>query len=167
MGERTEIFRPEALEHRERGDAGGSVIAVSSRWTTTAFWALLVLVLAALVAASVVHVDRYARGTTAAAPGGRLVVLVPAALAPGAAPGRPVDVAGSTTRVVAVGTDVLYPDEVARRYGADVAIPSIAITTAARAGDSVPGTARVLVESNPLIVALVPGLKGLLGEDGG
>jgi hypothetical protein len=167
MTERTDIFRPEALEHRARAEAAGNVVRIGPRWTTGAFWALIVLAVGAIVAASQIHVDRYARGATATDDAGRVVILVPAALAPEVASGRPVDLGGARAEVVSSGHSVLYPSEIEDRYGIDVAVPSIPVTTSARAGEETPGTARVLVESEPVIVALVPGLKALFGGDDG
>jgi hypothetical protein len=167
MRDRPGIFRSEALEHHERGDAEGKIVRIGPRWTTWAFWVLLALVLGAFVAATQVHLDRYARGPTAADENGRVVVLVPAALAPSVAPGRPVDLGGARAEVVSSSQRVLYPAEIQSRYDVEVAVPSVAVATSATAGASIPGSARVLVESEPVIVALVPGLGALFGDDGG
>lgn len=169
MSERKDLFRAEAVEHKQRPEEGGGVVRIGPRWTTWAFWILIGLFLLGLVAATRVHVDRYARGATAADPDGHVVVLIPAALAPDVAPGRPVELGGKASAVVvSSGRRVLYPPEIKRRYGVDVAVPSLAVTTSAAAGPTlVAGTARVLVESDPLIVALVPGLKGLFGGGDG
>jgi hypothetical protein len=166
MAKRPEIFRPEALAQRERADAAGSVVKLGPRWTTWAFWALIGLVLVGFVGATQIHIDRYARGATAIDERGRVVVLVPAALAPDVAPGRPVDLGAARAEVASSRTAVLYPPDIKERYGIDVAIPSVAVVTTAHGGDDTPGTARVLVESEPVIVALVPGLKALFGDDG-
>jgi hypothetical protein len=69
--------------------------------------------------------------------------------------------------VVSSGEEVLSPSEVKALYGIDVAAPSIPVTTSASADGAQAGTARVLVESENLLVALVPGLKVLFGDDGG
>jgi hypothetical protein len=158
------LFRAEALEHRAQAQTPGNALRVGPRWTRWAFWALLVLVIAAIAAASLIDIERYATGTTAADDEGRVVVLVPAALAPDVATGRPVTIGEHAGKVVSSGGELLYPPDVKDRYGVDVAVPSVALVTSTRAADTMPGTARVLVESEPAIVALIPGLKGLLGE---
>jgi hypothetical protein len=165
MTDSQEIFRPEALEHRERAEQRGNVVRMGPRWTGWAFWALLGLVAAGLVGATQIHIDRYARGTTAVDERGRVVVLVPAGLAPDIARGRPVDLGGTTAEVVSSGAGILYPPDIKESYGVDVPIPSVAVVTSATAGPAIPGAARVLVESEPVIVAFVPGLRALFGDD--
>ena len=167
MTDRKPIFRAEALEHRARLQVPGSLIKAGQRWTSWAFWALLSLVVLGIVAGSQIEIDRYALGTTATDSEGRVVVLVPAALAPEVAPGRPVTLDNTTATVVSSSTDLLYPSEVKKRYGIDVAVPSVPVLTSATAAQGDSGTARVLVESESLIVALIPGLKGLLGRGDG
>jgi hypothetical protein len=166
MSDRPGIFRSEALEHRERGEAQGRVARIGPRWTGWAFWALLVLVTVGVIAATQIHLDRYARGPTATDAAGRVVVLVPAALAPDVTPGRPVDLGSSSAKVVSSTQSVLYPPEIESRYGIEVAVPSIAVVTSATATEGTSGSGRVLVESEPVIVALVPGLEALFGDDG-
>lgn len=157
------IFRREALEQRERRRDHGGVLRIAPRWTTAAFYVLLLLVVIALVGASVVRVDRYASGPTAA-DDGRLVVLLPASLAPHVDVGRPVDLAGTSARVVAFREDVVYPAEARDRYGVEVSVPSVAVVTSALSADTAAAAARVLVESEPAIVALIPGLDALFGD---
>jgi hypothetical protein len=161
----SDIFRTEALEHKQRPEEHGGLVRLGPQWTTWAFWGLLALVAVGLIAAAQVHIDRFARGATASDDKGRVVVLVPAALAPEVAAGRPVDLGTTKATVVSSGRSVLYPAEVKDRYGIDVAVPSVPVVTSATAGGDTAGTARVLVESEPLIVALVPGLKALFGDD--
>lgn len=167
MSDRPTIFRPEALEHRTRGPRQGGVIRLAPRWTGWAFWALIALVVTALGVASQIEIERYASGTTTVDRHGQIVVLVPAALAPQVAPGRLVDLGTSTAEVVSSGDTILYPAEMKERYGIDVAVPSVALVTSATAADETDEAARVLVESEPLIVALVPGLKALVGAGDG
>jgi hypothetical protein len=164
MSDRPDIFRPEAIEHRKRPEAPGDVVRIGPRWTTVAFWILLILFSVGVIAAAQIQVERYARGPTASDAGGRVVVLVPAALAPDVTPGSPVDIGGTTARVVSAGETILYPTDVKERYGIDVAAPSIPLVTSASAADVEVGTARVLVEKENLMVALVPGLKVLFGD---
>lgn len=164
MTDRSGIFRPEALEHRRRPEEAGDLVKLGPRWTTGAFWLLLILFAAGLVAATQIRIDRYATGATASKDG-RVVVLLPAALAPEVAPGRPVDLGRTTAEVVSSG-EVLDPSEINDRYGIEAAAPSIPLITSAPAGDE-RGSARVLVESENLLVALVPGLKVLSGSNDG
>lgn len=158
------IFRPEALEHRaRRRDGAGSVVRLAPRWATTAFYLLVALFLAAVAAASVIEIDRYASGTTAM-DGGRVVVLLPASLAPEVAVGNRVELGAETARVASFKDEVLYPPDARERYGVEVAVPSVAVVTTA-GGHSETTSARVLVESDPVIVALIPGLEPLFGDD--
>lgn len=163
-GRPADLFRAEALEHRARLRGPGDVVRVAPRWTTVAFYALVGLFGAALVAGLTVEIDRYARGTSAVDDAGRLVVLVPAAVAPDVARGRPVHLSTGTARVVEAGETVLSPAEVGRRFGVDVAVPSVAVVTSSDA-EAGGGTARVLIDRDPLIVALIPGLKALFGDE--
>ncbi len=157
------LFRREALEHRASLKGPGDVVRVAPTWTSWAFYLLAGLFVAALVAMSLVEIDLYARGPVGRDERGRVVVLLPAALAPEAAPGRPVELGEAGAKVVSSDQSLLYPAEVRRRYGVAVAAPSIAVVTSAT--DAPVGTtARVLLESEPVIVALVPGLKALFGE---
>lgn len=165
MSERAPIFRPEALEHRASQRGPGDVVRVAPRWTSWAFYGLIALFVSSLVAASLIEIDRYATGTTTTDPQGRVVVLLPASLAADVAQGRPVDLGAETARVVSTGNRVLYPTDVRRIYGLDVSVPSVEVVTSAGGSDSTPGSARVLVESSPVIVALVPGLKALFGDE--
>ena len=50
------MFREEALEYLARHGGPGELLRVSTRWTTAAFWLLLILVVAGLVLALVIHV---------------------------------------------------------------------------------------------------------------
>lgn len=158
------IFRREALEQRGRRRAEGNVVRVAPRWTTGAFYLLLALVAVGITAASVVRVDRYASGPTAV-DDGRVIVLLPASLAPHVDVGRPVDLNGASERVVAFREDIVYPAEARERYGVEVSVPSVAVVTSAVASSSGDGAGRVLVESEPAIVALIPGLDALFGGD--
>jgi hypothetical protein len=162
--EQTSIFRPEALEHRSRGPTAGSVVRLAPRWATMAFYALLVLFVAGVVAAATIRIDRYATGTTAVE-GGRVVVLLPASLAPDVSAGNPVELGPEDARVQSFRNEVLYPSDARERYGVDVAVPSVAVVTTAETEDSPARSARVLVESDPVLVALIPGLERLLGDD--
>ena len=162
-GRREPLFRPEALEHRARQRGPGDVIRVAPRWTGAAFYALLALFSGALIAGLTIEIDRYALGTTATDDRGRLVLLLPAALAPQVVTGDPVELGDRNAEVVDPGGDVLYPTQVKARYGIDVEGPSVVVVTSAEgAGEG--GTARVLVAREPVILAFVPGLGGLVGR---
>ena len=157
------LFRPEALEHRARQRGPGDVIRVAPWWATAAFYGLLALFLAGFVAGLVIEIDRYAAGPTATDDEGRLVVLLPAGLAPDVAPGRPVEIGRITAEVVSFEDPVLYPPDVAERFGIQVAGPSVAVVTSS--DDDGGGIARVFIEREPAIVALIPGLKAIFGSE--
>jgi hypothetical protein len=140
-------------------------VKIAPRWTTGAFYGLVVMVLILVIAASVIDIDRYATGVAATDSDGQLVVLIPAALTAEIAPGSSVDLGATKAEVISSSTVVLYPSEVQQRYDVEVSVPSVAVTTSARALASSDEGVRVLVESEPLIVALVPGLKRLFGDD--
>lgn len=165
--EETTIFRADALRHRARQRGPGDVVRIAPRWTTSSFYALLTLLAATIVAGSIIQIDRYADATTTTDDAGRLIALVPAAVAPDVARGRPVDLGAVTAEVVSSDGRVLYPSEVAARYGVEVAVPSVALVTSARGSAGDVQSARVLVESDPVIVALVPGLDAILGDGDG
>lgn len=162
--ERSSIFRHEALEHRARSAGPGDVVRVAPRWTTLAFYGLIALFLCALAAGMLVKVDRYATGTAAVGRQGRLVVLVPSALASDIAPGRPVSMGDLQTEVVETVPRVLYPPEVRDRYRIDVVAPSKVVVTNAPAPEGRLGAARVLIERESALIALVPGLQELVGS---
>jgi hypothetical protein len=161
MAQRDGIFRQEALAEHGKARVRGGVVRIAPGWTTWAFYALLALVGAALVAGSAIRIDRYAQGPTAL-DGGRVVVLLPASLAPEVAPGRPVDLRGTEARVVEFRDAVVYPSEARARYGVEVSVPSVAVVTSATGAAA--ESARVLVESERAIVALIPGLEALFGS---
>ena len=156
------LFRPEAVAHRARKRGEGDVIRVAPRWTSVAFYGLVALFVAAVVAGLVIEVDRSAQGPTVVDDEGRLVVLLPAALAPDVDPGSPVAVGGSDAEVLSSGDEVLYPEDVRARFGVDVAAPSVVVVTSAPT-DAI-GVARVLIEREPALVALIPGLKAIFGD---
>ena len=150
--------------HSERQSGPGDVLRAAPRWTSWFFYVLLGLVLAALVAASVIEVDRYARGPTGADARERVIVFLPASVAPHVSEGSRVEIGDTTTEVVATTDEVLDPAEIRRRYGVDVATPSVAVQTPLVGTPE--GIARVLVESDPIIIQFVPGLDSLFGGEG-
>ena len=160
------LFRPEALEHRASQKGSGDVVRIAPRWTTVAFYALVAAFLVAVVAMTLIEVDRYVRGAVATDDAGRLVVLVPAEQAPDVPVGALVDLGSGTTEVVQIEARVLDPDQVAARFGMRVTGPVVAVVTSADGGDAAT-IARIRVEREPVIVALVPGLKSLLGGSDG
>lgn len=158
------IFRPEALQHRARQSGPGDVVRVAPPWTTAAFYALILVFLGALAAVTTIEIERYAVGPAGADEEGRAVVLVPAAAAADVAAGQPADLGGSTARVVSSGDSAIDPAQVRRRYGVGVATASVAVVTSADSSSSGSGSGRILVEREPVIVALVPGLSALFGD---
>lgn len=158
------LFRREALEHRARQRGPGEVVRVAPRWTTTAFYALIVVFVAALVAGATIEIDRFARGTAATDERGRVVILVPAAQGPDVPRGAYVQIGDDDAEVVATEDEVLYPTEVRERFGVDVVAPSVVVVTSGQAS-ATGGVARVKIEREPVIVALVPGLKSLFGTE--
>ena len=165
MSDRAPIFRSEALEYRARMQGPGGVLRLGPQWTSWAFWVLLGLVLAALATTAIVDIDRYETGTTTRDTEGNLVVLLPAAAVPEVKPGALVDLGASSAEVVSSG-QALEPAEVTERFGLTVPAPVVPLTTSAPGGEA-SGLARVLVGSDPMIVALVPGLQALFGGGDG
>lgn len=161
----SQTFRAEALAHRARSRGPGGLIKLSPGWTNWAFAAVVTVFVGAVVAASVVHIDRRVPGVVAN-DGGRVVVLVPAAQVPNVPGGNAVEVGDTEAEVASFEGEVLYPPDIADRFGVDVSTPSVVVVTTATEGT--PGDrALVLVESEPLIVAFVPGLKALFGDGDG
>ena len=148
--------------HRSRPETGGNVVRVGAGWSTGAFWALVLLVVFALAAASQLRIDRYEVVPTARADDGRLVVLAPEPLAPDLIARGHVEVAGEATTIVSGRAPALDPGQVADRYGVLVTGPSIPLVTEAR---GIAGQSRIFVGSEPVLVALVPGLAGLFGDE--
>lgn len=157
------IFRPEALEHRATQRGPGDVVRVAPAWTGVAFYVLIVVFAVAVVAAASVEIDRYVPGITAI-DGGHVVVLLPASQAAEVPSGATVDLGAEDATVTVSAGEVLSPAAVTERYGVEVQAPSIAVVTSAD-GSTSGGVARVLVEREPMLVALIPGLKSLLGDD--
>ncbi|MDP9069210.1 MAG: hypothetical protein M3N53_12810 [Actinomycetota bacterium] len=158
------IFRPEALQHRARQSGPGAVVRVAPPWTTAAFYVLVLVFLAALVAVTTIEIERYARGPVGSDEEGRVVVLVPAAAAGDVAAGQRVDLGGSSAQVVSSGESAIQPPQVRTRYGVDVATASVAVITSAETSSTTSGSGRILVEREPVIVSLVPGLSSLFGD---
>jgi hypothetical protein len=158
-------FRAEAMAHHRREKGPGEPIKLSQGWTTWLFYSILALVLAALITASLVKIDRRAVGATALDRQGQAVVLLPAALTSRVAEGAPVELGDEQARVTAFDPTVLYPPGIKRRYGVDVSVPSVLVVTSAGEAGAQAGSASVLIEQRPLLVALIPGLSALFGED--
>lgn len=160
------LFRAEALEHQRQAQGPGAPLRIAPSWINWAFYGLIALLIASITAGSIIRVERYANGIPASDSEGRVVVLIPAALASEVAAGNPVEIGGASTEVISSGNSVLYPPEARRRYDVSTTTPSLVVTTAARTQGATAESARVLLGSDPAIVALIPGLKGLLGGDG-
>ena len=161
------MFRPEALEHRANTQVAGGVLRAGPRWAERAFWLLLVLVVVALVAGTLIRIDRYVTAPSTVAADGRVQLLVPTTAARSLEPGRTVDIGGTSASVRSISPRELDPAQVKERFGIDVAVPSVVVTTTLTGGSAAVGTGRVLIGSQPLITALVPGLDALLGSDDG
>lgn len=159
------LFRTEALEHQAQAHGPGAPVRIAASWINWAFYGLIALVIAMVVAGSIIRIQRYATGITARDTEGRVVVLIPAALASEVTIGNSVILGAVRTEVISSGSNVLYPPEARRRYGVATTTPSLVVSTAAQT-QTTAGTARVLLGSEPAIVALIPGLRGLLGGDG-
>ncbi|MGH2755746.1 MAG: hypothetical protein ACRDLB_15125 [Actinomycetota bacterium] len=141
---------------------------IAPRWTSWSFYALGALMVAGVVAASLIRIDLHATGTTAVDHRGRQVVLVPAALAPEVARGNPVELGGGGDgEIVSSDGIVRYPSDVRDLYGVDVTVPTIAILVSSPGEPTSGLAARVLVESEPAILALIPGLESLFGGSDG
>ena len=164
MADNSTIFREEALEHRAKEQRAGEVVRLAPRWTNWAFVGLIVLFVAAVVAAGVIQIDRYATGPVTL-DGGEVVILLPSSLAPNVREGSPVEIGPVSAEVTAFRQTVLNPEETQDRYGVALSSPSVAVVTSATPGQVTASSGRVLVESDPVIVALVPGLDGLFGGD--
>jgi hypothetical protein len=164
MAESSSIFRREALEHRARDQKAGEIVRLAPRWTNWVFGGLLILFVSAVVAASVVEIDRYATGTVAVETN-QVVVLLPSSLAPEVEVGSPAEIGDTRAEVISFRQTVLYPSEAQERYGIAPSVPSVVAVTDEPASDSLSPSARVLVQSDPIIVALIPGLDALLGGE--
>lgn len=158
-------FRAEALAHRARSRGPGGLVKLSPRWANWAFVVIIAVFACALTAASLVNLDRYVPGVVAKEDR-RVVVLVPAAQVPSVPTGNPVEIGRRRTEVTHFDGQVLYPPEIRERFKINLSTPSVVVMTSARPKGA-GGEARVLVESEPLIVALVPGLKALFGGGDG
>ncbi|HWL66507.1 MAG TPA: hypothetical protein VNP73_11080 [Actinomycetota bacterium] len=164
MTDGSSIFRPEALEARARVQTPGDVVRLGATWTTWAFWGLVALVAVALIAATQIEIRSFATGPTSRL-GRRVAVLVPGPAAAEVVKGSSVLIGGREARVIAAGGRPMSTALVERRFGVEVDEPSVLIVTSARATASATGIARVEVGSDPVIVALVPGLRALFGDD--
>lgn len=160
------LFRAEALEHQAQAQGPGAPVRIAPSWISRAFYGLIALLIASIAAGSLIQIQRYATGIPAWDSEGRVVVLIPAALASDVVAGNAVDLGGERTQVISSGSSVVYPPEASSRYGVAITTPSLVVTTAARPQGPTAETARVFLGSEPAIVALIPGLKGVLGDDG-
>ena len=167
MSDGSPLFRPEALEHRARAQTEGDVVRWGPRWTGWAFWLLLALVVVAVVAGSTIRIPRYAGGPTIQSPDGRLAIVVPEALAGEIAPGDRVELGNTSAEVTSLSARPLDPAEIERRTALKVGTPSVIVATSAAGNTPDPGLGRVRVGTDPVIVALIPGLGSLFGAADG
>jgi hypothetical protein len=160
------MFRPEALEHRARAEVPGGELRIGPRWADKVFWLLVLLVAAALAAGALIRIDEYATGLSAVAPDGRALLLVPDSGSGSLETGQRLELGTVETKVARIARRPLDPYEVQERFGIQVSGPSVVVGTDLT--EPIPsGTGRVLVGTQPIIVALVPGLDSLFGGGDG
>lgn len=160
------LFRAEALQHRATRSVSGDVVRAAPRWVTGSFYALLGLVVVAVIAASVVQIPRKARGLLVVDAEGRGVLLVSAAYVGDLEDTQTLDVEGRPTQILNMVHEKATPRLIERHYGADVTEPTTVLMVSARPENRSTSVSVVLARE-PLAVALIPGLRALLGGDGG
>jgi len=165
------IFREEAL--RSRGEAlqsPGGAARASPRWMAGAYWPVLTLAAAGLIAGALIRVGEVAQGP-AVVRGGTVEAVVPAIFAADLHPGMPLQLMLPGRRPVTAAVTATGPEV------AGAAAASSLLRTAIRGAGPAPGallivrasapqgvgegtaaTASVQVGSQPLIVTLVKGL---------
>ena len=173
------LFREEALRSQEGPAGPGREAPVSPRWTSRAYWALLVLVVAGLAGSTQLRVGEFARGPAVVR--GRVVVaVVPAFFAAELRAGLPLELrlrgrGPVTVTVGSNGPELTDAEAASKLLGTDVTRaglppgPLLVVRAAASRemanGDA--GTASVQVGSQRLIVTLVTGLAPQPGAGDG
>ena len=160
--ERGSIFRDEALAQREAERGPGGVLRIAPKWATAAFYLLVAFLALGVLAGTLIRIERKIPGVVASTDVTSAAVIVPASTAGDLGPGIEVSWEGRSAEVTAV-TGVMSPDEIEAHYGTDVAVPSIGLETSEPVSNE-GATAQVVVDSEPAIVALVPGLESLFGD---
>lgn len=172
MSEREPLFRQEAVEHQKKKAAAADLVRLSVGWAKAGFWLVLIAVVAIVLTASIVRVERVALALAMVEDDGTVTALM--ASGQGAAP-----VDGSTA-VFLPGDDTgerdvriesieesVPADEARERFpNLSLAIvgPVTVVRTSAVRDSSGFGRLRVKTGSEPVIVAFVPGLRELFGD---
>lgn len=172
MSEREPLFRQEAVEHQKKKATAADLVRLSVGWAKAGFWLVLVAVVAIVVTASIVRVERVALALAMVQDDGTVTALM--ASGQGAAP-----VDGSTAvflpgegnderevRIESVEESV-PADEAREQFPAlSLAIggPVTVIRTSELRDISGIGRLRMKTGSEPVIVAFVPGLRELFGD---
>ncbi|HEX2296730.1 MAG TPA: hypothetical protein VHN37_15665 [Actinomycetota bacterium] len=173
MSEREPLFREEAVEYQKKKASAADLVRLSVGWAKAGFWLVLVAVVAIVVTASVVRVERVAQALAMVGDGGEVTGLMPAGQGP-------LPIEGSTAtyvppdgrseqdvRVESVEESV--PAEEARERFPGLALAIAGPVTVVRASGldgraQFGGELRVKTGSEPVIVSFVPGLRELFGE---
>jgi hypothetical protein len=175
------IFRPEAIEHHQRGRGPGELIRLSPVWTTWAFWLLLML-FSGLIAASVLTtLGEDVEATAVIDRDGSVAALFPATYSDDLEVGGEMDlelegvqspVQVTIERIgppIAPGSSEGLPGFAASLAAAQSqsSIPveaSLPDDVAEAGAESATGTAIVHIEDR-LLFAIVPGLRNLLASN--
>lgn len=157
------LFRTEALEEQARSSEPAGLVALDPGWASWAFYGLVIGVLALITAASIIRIERTVTGLAAQDPSGRVIIVVPASNAVDIVPGD--RVIGLQAVVDDVGDRILSPSQVRDRYGIDVTVASVAVAATSGAPQAPSGPVTIDTGAERLIVALIPGLQALFGEE--
>ena len=171
VSEREPLFRQEAVEHQKKKASAADLVRLSAGWAKAGFWLVLVAVVAIVVTASIVRVERVVLAPGVVEDDGTVTALM--AAGQGAAP-----VDGSTAtflprdggehEVRVESVEEAVPADEAREkvpiLSFAIGGPVTIIRTSELGGSSNFGQLRVKTGSEPVIVAFVPGLRELFGE---
>ena len=172
VSEREPLFRQEAVEHQKKKATAADLVRLSVGWAKAGFWLVLVAVVAIVVTASVVRVERVVLAPAMVEDDDTVTALMPAGQ--GAAP-----VEGSiATFLPGDGTpkhdvrvesveEAVPADEARERFprlSLAIGGPVTVVRTGELDGNPGLGQLRVKTGSEPVIVAFVPGLRELFGE---
>jgi hypothetical protein len=185
------LFRQEALEHRRPPDDEQDPLRISPAWTRWSTWILLAALVTALVFSLVGEVHEYASGLAVVSMASRpptLLVLIPGEYRPLIRRGMPIRFkipgfrsAYQTLAVDELGDEVLGPEEaghyLAREVADTLSVSGPVAVLKARLPEAtfeadgqiyrfhhgMRGTAEILVRSEKILFALIPGLKAIRG----
>lgn len=172
MTEREPLFRQEAVEYQKEKASAADLVRLNAGWAKLGFWLVLGSVVAIVVTASIVQVERVALAFAVVEADGAISALLPAGQ--GAAPVigssatyTPVD-GGAEHEVRVESVEEIVPaDEARERFpGLALAIGGPVMVVGASGVDarSEVGELRVRTGSEPAIVSFVPGLREIFGE---